>query len=785
MPDLVQPKIRAKLGRLRLSLRAHLAGEGAAWTLSALAALVAVTFILDYGSHRITHQHMTVVQRLIILGLCVAGVAAVAWRHLVRPLLVPMRDEDLALLVERRHRSLADRLISALQFSRAAEIKSARVACPRSRSRGHESGATENMPRPTAAWACHPPEGELPQTPGVSQAMILKTAAEANAAALPLRFTDVLRHDRLRRYGAVALAAWLPLVAFGLWQPATARLGLERTILLTDAQWPRETYLSVPGGPHLRALRGGTLRITVEADAAHVVPREVTFHTEFPSVGLVEETVPLATDGHTYVKTSDAVGEPLRFYVTGGDDRTPPCDVSLVEPPELRDVAFTVEYPAYTHRAAETIPGDQGVLTVPVGSWITVTAAATKDLARAAVHLDGAEAGECEIRPQAAATAAGASAASPAPRRLRAKFKAVPRSPQPAMALEFVLTDTEGFSNPRGARYTLLLVKDREPAVLASARGVSGQISERAMIPMTIAAKDDYGVAEVALEWEIVGVSSKAIRLNVRRLDPDARAVQEDYAFDLQRLAAGLKEGETLVSAGETIRLTAAARDALPAPDGPNWGRAGPLTFKVVPDAELLAAMIQMQKAMREQFRQALVMQTEARTRTDAAAREAARGQVTAEMARLADESAKGQQQVAARIAVVTDRFVQILAEMNNNRVGAEPDKRRLQERIIAPLTALSGEPMRRLAADLRGIMEATDAAAAGEALAAAGRTQAEFGRRMEAVLAEMVQLESAQELERWLKMILDMSKRVKDKTEAQRKDEERRLRDGAGGKTP
>ena len=730
MPDLVQPGIRRKLRRLRLGLYGHLAGEGLAWTALALAALVLVTLAVDYGSHRITHQHMTVAQRLVILAACLAGVGAVAWRRLVRPLLVPMSDEDLALVVERYHGRLGDRLISAVQFSR--------------------------MPggRPT----------------GASEALVLKVAEEANAAALPLRFAAGVRHDRLLRWGGMALAAWVAVTALAAARPDLARLWLARTVLLADAEWPRETYLTVEGGPVLRALRGGTLKVAVTADPAHVVPDAVTLHMEFPSVGTVEETVaPASGDGHTYVKTFDVVSEPFRFHVTGNDDRTPPCEVRLAEPPELREVVFTVDAPAHTHRPRETVSGDQGVLTVPAASWISVSALANKDLVRADLRLEGAAAGECEVRP---ADVRGRAV----PRRISARFKAVSPAAQPAVALQFALTDTEGFITPRGARYTVLLTRDREPAVQAAARGVSGQISDRAMVPLAVSAKDDYGVLGIYLDWEIVGLSEKPIRLPVRDPAGDQREVKADPVFDLERLSAGLGPGESLVKAGETIRLAAVARDGLPEPDGPNWGRSNTLSFRIVSDPELLAAMIQMQKAMREQFRQAMVMQAEAQAKTEAARREAARGQVSPEMVRLAGESAKGQQQVAGRLAAVTDRFRQILTEMNNNRVGAEPDKRRLQEKIIAPLAELGGEPMTRLAADLRAIMDARDDAAAGQALEPAAAAQAAFYRRMEAILAEMVQLENAQELERWLKMILDMSKRVKDKTEAERKAEQQKL---------
>ena len=580
--DLVEPKIRRKLAGLRRSLRLHLAGEGLAWVALALGVLVVVTFALDWGSQRITHQHMTVVQRAIILLLCLASVGMVAWRRLLSPVLVPMRENDLALVVERHYPELDDRLISALQFSAA--------------------GAN---------------------TLGASDAMIHEMARQAGELAEPLRFTDPVRKDRLMRRLGLALSAVAVLGLFTAWQPEAMRTWLKRDLLLGllgDPHWPQDTHLEVRGAPDFRTMRGGSLTLTVDAAGSRVVPTEVVLHMEFASVGSVEEIVPLSSpDAATYTRTFDAVSEPFRFYVTGNDDRTSPYDVRLVDAPELRDVAFTVDFPAYMRMEPARIAGDQGVLSIPPGSWVTVRGLANKDLAAASLFLENEAVGRCAIEPVAA------EGARPSPRQVAGKFKLAPgKRAQPSLSLRVALTDSDNFTNPRGARYTVVLLKDREPAVQMALHGIGGQITDKATIPMTLSAKDDYGVQKLVVEFGVVGITEDAAKLPVREWPDTEKSVQMDHVLDLERLSAGMKAGESLVKVGESIRLTAAGVDAMPPPDGPNIGRSSPATLKVVTEQDLLAGLIQIQKAMREQFRQAMISQGEAAARTESARKTAA-----------------------------------------------------------------------------------------------------------------------------------------------------------------
>ena len=62
-------------------------------------------------------------------------------------------------------------------------VTEAGVACSRGRLREHESGAGENMPTPTAAWACHP-AGEKPATSTPRRVVVIGASAAGAMAAI-------------------------------------------------------------------------------------------------------------------------------------------------------------------------------------------------------------------------------------------------------------------------------------------------------------------------------------------------------------------------------------------------------------------------------------------------------------------------------------------------------------------------------------------------------------------------------------------------------------------------
>ncbi len=345
--DLVQSDIRSKLNGLRLALRGRLMGEGLAWLLAALVALVFVTFAFDYL------LRPDRVLRGAIMFLALVAVGCVVYRRLVAPLRVPMDAVGLSLLIERHFGQLGDRLISAIQFSESSE----KTAAP------------------------------------VSRVMIDRMAEQANQLARPLKFSSVIEPKGLWRISGVAGLAIAVLLAFGIWQGDLMGLWFRRNVLLADAPWPQQTYLRVLGGPDFTVVRGEDITIVIEvSEESSKVPSVVTLHAKLPSVGrTVDDLKCVPGDRRRFEKVFQTVAEPFEFYVTGGDDRRDkrrPHRISIVNPPMLTGVQFELEYPKYMNRKIKSFGEGVSTLTVPLGGWIHIIGRSTKDLESAGLFLD-------------------------------------------------------------------------------------------------------------------------------------------------------------------------------------------------------------------------------------------------------------------------------------------------------------------------------------------------------------------------------------------------------------
>ncbi len=716
--QLVNATVYGKLRRLRAALRGRLLGEGLAWLALALVALVFVTLGFDYL------LRLDRAQRAIVMLLALGGVGCVLWRELLAPMFAPMRSDDLALLVERRHGELGDRLISALQFARTAE-----------------------------------------NLRGQSPAMVRRVADEANRLAEQVDVAPLVERRLLVRRVAIAAWALALLAGFTVWRSDVMGLWLARNVAFADTPWPQDTYLSVEGGPDFTVVRGDDLTVRVVAEPGSVRPDYVTVHARYPSVGgETQDRVDPAAPG-VYEKTFAGVSEAFTFHVTGGDDRRDadrPHRVRLIDPPALRDVRFSVEYPTYMDRAAAELAGGRSAVSAPAGGAVTIVGVANKDLAEARMVLDDADAGAMRI----ADVRLGEDAA-PAPRRVLGRLPVDGPSRSQSMILRFELTDTDGYTSRRGVQYLVQVAPDLSPTVKLSRRGVGGTITPDALLPLRVEAEDDNALADLTILLSAEDVET--LPETTIEVPPGLRRLDVSPEVDLQGLG---------LEAGGVLSLQARATDTLPERlGGPNETLTEAMAFRLVTPEELMAELVRRQKEVRVDFVEAIALQEETRAKTGAVAATLEAGEATAEQRQSLKLAARMQQDVGGRCAAAAQALSGVLTELIYNRLGTETDRENLRGGVIEPLQELTAA-MGQAAAALNDTDRMTGENLA-QQVADLAAVQEGFVRQMEAILENMEKLASRQELANELKRLINASQELLERIRRRQEEEVEGVFDG------
>jgi len=717
LEQLVSAETYGKLAALRRSLRAYIVARGLCWLILALVAAAFVTLAIDYP------LRLDRIQRAVIAALALSGIGYVVLRFLLRPLRVPMDSQELALVLEQHYPQLDDRLISSLQFA----------ASPASRS-------------------------------GASEALIRRVAQQANALAGKTDVLGVLEtRGALKRTGWPA-AALVLLLAFTVWKSSVMGPWFLRNVLFLNVPYPRQTHLSVDGGPVFRVIRGDDLRVAVRADASRVVPNAVTFHMTFPGLGKVEESVGGAgPGGNVYVKTFENVADDFEFRVTGNDDRTDTFEVVVVSPPELVDLAGVKRFPDYMNRPeGESFKAGHGIVSVPPGTQLVLAGQANKDLSAARLVLDARPAAAMRIRSVAPLDDPDGPAR---PRGVEGVLQLPDRIQRASMTLQFELTDTEGITNPRGAVCTLRIDPDAAPRVSLTRRHVRGEVTARAVIPLVIKASDDNGVRSLSVSAAPEAVGEAATRPAAKEF-----AVAGVQAGNRQAAAEyGLQLEPMKLLVGQLIRVQALARDTLPESfGGPNAARSVLQTFKVVSEQELLEELVRRQKEIRQEFTLAVVLQAQIRDRIRATGDLVAASGMGPEVPRRLKLAAKDQRRVAGQCAVSAGQLQAVLDEMTCNRVGGAVEKRHLASDVIGPLLEISKKPMNDMILAMTRASKMTQAQQV-RAFARDGYQALDgFYRSLEAILKQMKELENRQELANRLKVIIGISEQIHRLIEAE-----------------
>ena len=241
------------------------------------------------------------------------------------------------------------------------------------------------------------------------------------------------------------------------------------------------------------------LELLVE-DSHGRLPDEVLLEYRLPDEPALHETLRHASlrDGHGRLRDVCLVSlpadrGPVWFRAIGGDDQTmAEYEMRVVLPPALESLKVKVTPPRYIARATTALPPGEGRIRGVVGTHVDFEARATKPLASSDLAIRGKTVAAMTVLPDRLTFRGGFDLAEAGTYAYSFKFK-----------------DSEGVDTVDPPRYEIEAIADQVPQVTIDAPAADATVTANAQIPVTVTAKDDWGLRDLQLRFH-VGESSEA-----------------------------------------------------------------------------------------------------------------------------------------------------------------------------------------------------------------------------------------------------------------------------------
>ena len=578
--------------------------------------------------------------RGVLLMATAAGLVWVLVNRLVMRLAVPLRDDALAVIVERSHPEFRDSLSTAVSLA---------------------GGRRDDIDR----------------------ALLERTTAAAEALVARVDRRRMFRHRSLSSLAFAAVAAAMTIAVFVGWRPAVAGVWARRALLLHDDPWPRRTALEADGFVHgvRKVARGADVDVIVHAHAADGPPAAVDLRIRGPAGW---KTARMGTRGgadgerQTFGHVIEAVGEDLRLEVRGGDARLRNLRLVVVEPPAVETLAIRGVPPEYLGGPVRSPPVSR-LVNLPRGSRVAIDCRATKPLAAARLTVR-----PVGTLPGADAVVVGERTASPSGTDVAGVVEMLDRD----LVVTLELVDTDGLTNREPITFTLVATPDEVPRVATRLHGISSAVTPRARLPIVGTLSDDHGLtaAEVRLVWQPpanAASASHTVSLDaVHGGAPLVELAADDASVPLESL--GLVPGTRLT-------VMVAARDACTLEGMPQTGTSDTWTLDVVAPEALQAMLEAREIVLRRRYEAAIEDLAQGRERLTRDGNPDAAGRFAEAVARATGETGE-----------IAAAFREIRLEFANNALLTPELETRLVAQIADPLTAIATGDLPGLAAACR-----------------------------------------------------------------------------------
>ena len=351
---------------------------------------------------------------------------------------------------------------------------------------------------------------EAPSTP-VGAHLVDQLLSEARTDARKLNFSGVVPGGRLYRRIAAATLTVGSLWVLGAAFPETVGAQLIRVLQPWRPVPPvLATRIDVePGDVTLRRGSDQVLRALLSGPPV----AEATLHVHRGDGGWQSRPMEVA-GADTFAYELYAVDGDLGYFVTAEDARSDTFHIQVYEPPELRQVTVRYTFPSYTGRPVEV--RHAGHVRAVRGTQVELTAHYSKDLREAFLAMATEDTLAAEID--------GALA--------RYAFSLTDSTTYGLLA-----RDRQGHADETPRQFPIDAVPDAAPLVRFADPGGDVWAIPSDVVPVSLAATDDFGLSDLLFHYSIVGGDEQSLRMGDFAA-PGATRSDGDHTFDLRLLGA-------------------------------------------------------------------------------------------------------------------------------------------------------------------------------------------------------------------------------------------------------
>ncbi len=415
--------------------------------------------------------------RIVLLVGIVAAAGYLLYRYLIQPLRVKLTPHDVALNVERKHRDLEDRLVSALQFGDA--------------------------------------ETEDP----IKSHLLQRLVTDAVERTEGIDFKATVDKSRKRKHVGIAVAVFAGCALLALIFPTELNTSLNRLL----SPWKKTepvftTKLTVDPG-NARILRGRSLAINLEVTGKSADKARLVYTKQVPVVDTEPQRqeidmVRIEGDRHRFGYEIFNINENIEYYVAANEAESEHYTVEVFDTPKVTAIEVSYTYPEYTKLKPITQQGDGNIRAVS-GSQAEVRITTNKAIQSAGLTVDAGD-------PTSMLISDGNTLTTTLDVLNDGKY-----------TVELLCVD--GFNNQTPIEYTVTAIPDEPPVIVIKEPGRDIKATKLEEVRVLAEATDDYGVENMTLMYSIG--SGEPQELPVETVEVKAeKIISGTYVFYLEEL---------------------------------------------------------------------------------------------------------------------------------------------------------------------------------------------------------------------------------------------------------